>query len=85
MSFIDDIKNCLAGELPASPTFRAVLFGDHAVYFECVTEIRSYSQNEIFLCLKRGGLIVKGENLYLKNYCKGDVAVCGKIKSVEMV
>ena len=85
MGFIDDIKNCFSVKELGAPTFRAMLIGDNAAYFECITAIARYDQNEIMLCLKKGGIIVKGEGLYVKKYCKGDVSVCGKIKSVEMV
>ena len=84
MSFIDDIKNCFCENELAPKTFRAVLFGNSAGYFEGVTAIQHYAENEIALCLKKGAIIVKGENLYLKKYCQGDVCVCGKIKSIEM-
>jgi sporulation protein YqfC len=86
MSFIEDIKGCFSpDEMPTSPTFRAVLFGDNAAYFENVKTIISYQRNEILLALTRGRLKVKGENLYVKKYCAGDVAVCGKICAIERV
>ena len=85
MSFIDDIKNCFLDGALSAPTFRAVMFGDSAVYLECITAISHYDQNEITLCLKKGAVKIKGECLYVKKYCEGDVTVCGKIKSVEMV
>ena len=86
MGFIDEIKGCFSpDELPKEPIFRAVLFGDSAVYFENVCSIQNYCENEIVLCLKRGGLVVSGNNLYIKKYCAGDVVVCGKIRAIERV
>jgi len=86
MSFIENIKNCFCSEeLPKEPVYRAVLFGDYAGYFENVTAIAHYDTEEIALSLKKGGIVIKGENLYVKKYCMGDVSVCGKIKSVERV
>ncbi|MBQ7236903.1 MAG: YabP/YqfC family sporulation protein [Clostridia bacterium] len=86
MGFIDDITRCFsADELPKEPCFRAVLFGDGAGYFENVRSIRHYTPEEIALCLKRGGLLIRGENLYVKKYCAGDVVVCGRITSIERV
>lgn len=86
MSFIDCIKGCFNGdELPASPEYRAVLFGDSAVYFEKVKCIISYTQEEVYLLLKKGGIKIKGSELYIKKYCAEDVAVCGKIKVIERV
>jgi sporulation protein YqfC len=86
MGFIDDISNCFSpDEMPKVPCFRAVLFGDGAGYFENIRAIKYYTAEEICLCLKRGGLIIRGENLYVKKYCAGDVVICGKIKSIERV
>ena len=86
MSFIDDIKGCFnPDELPKEPIYRAVLFGDGAAYFENVRTIAHYQTDEILLCLKRGGLLVKGKDLYVKKYCAGDVVICGKITSIERV
>ena len=86
MGFIDEIKKCFTPEeLPSQPEFRAVLLGQTAGYFENVKFIRYYQPNEVSLALKKGSLLIKGENLYVKKYCVGDVVVCGKITSVEMV
>ena len=86
MGFIDDISNCFsAEELPKEPCFRAVLFGDGAGYFENIRAIKYYTAEEIGLCLKKGGLIIRGANLYVKKYCGGDVVVCGKICAIERV
>jgi sporulation protein YqfC len=86
VGFIDDIKSCFtADELIKEPIFRAVLFGDGAAYFENVSSIARYSPEEIALSIKKGGLIITGENLYVKKYCAGDVVICGKIKSLERV
>jgi sporulation protein YqfC len=86
MSFIDDIKNCFScEELPKEPIYRAVLLGDGAGYFENVCFIQHYDTEEICLALKRGGLLIKGKDLYIKKYCAGDVIVCGKIASVQRI
>ena len=86
MSLIDDIKGCFtADELPKEPIFRAVLFGDSAMYLENVKTIQYYQSEEILVCLKKGGLKICGCGLYVKKYCLGDVVICGKIKSVERV
>ena len=86
MSFIENIKGCFScEEIPIEPVYRAVLFGDTAAYFENVRSILHYEVEEIALSLKKGGLVIRGDNLYIKKYCSGDVVVCGKIKSVERV
>ncbi|MBQ9734876.1 MAG: YabP/YqfC family sporulation protein [Clostridia bacterium] len=84
MGFIDSIKECFTSEeLMNEPIFRAVLFGDGAAYFENVKTILHYDVEEIGLGLKKGKIVVRGQGLYVKKYCAGDVVICGKIKSVE--
>ena len=84
MGFIDDIKKSFTErEIPAPPTYRALIFGDNAAYVENVKKIISYDKCEINLSLKKGGLKIKGEELYVKKYCMGDVCVCGKITAIE--
>ena len=84
MGFIDNIKECFESyELPKEPIFRAVLFGESAGYFENVSGISCYSSEQIVLNLKRGGLKILGEKLYIKKFCMGDIIICGKIQSIE--
>lgn len=84
MGFIDNIyENFGVGNIPSEPVFRALLYGDIAGYFENVLAIKSFSETEIELRLKKGEITVKGENLYVKKFCAGDLVICGKIKVVE--
>ena len=86
MGFIDDIKKCFSSsELPIEPVFRAVIFGDCALYLENVRSIVKYTSEEISISLSKGGLNVLGNNLYVKKYCAGDLVVCGKIKTIERI
>jgi sporulation protein YqfC len=82
MGFIESIKECLGAESLACSSYRAVLFGDTAGYFENVMGISHYQPEEIKMCLKKGFLIVRGEKLYVKKYCAGDVVICGKITAI---
>ncbi|MDY6367482.1 MAG: YabP/YqfC family sporulation protein [Clostridia bacterium] len=82
MSFIDDIKNTFGDEFLLGKNFRCTLFSD-AGYFENVCSIAGFSEEEIILSLKGGRLTVKGKNLYIKKYCGGDVAICGKITELK--
>ena len=84
MGFIDKITECIGGaEFPKEPEFRAVLFGEYAVYFENISAIISYEKERVLLAVKKGQVTVKGEDLYIKKYCMGDVVICGKISGIE--
>lgn len=86
MGFIDNIYKCVGAEnFPAEPNFKAMIFGDSAGFFENVTGIGYYTPEEISLRIKKGGVTVRGENLFIKKYCAGDVVICGKITSLERV
>lgn len=83
MGLYDNMRAVIGSHLPCEPSFRAVLFGDLAGYFENVKTIKSFSPDEIVLSLKSGGLRVCGKNMYIKKFCAGDVVICGKIRAVE--
>lgn len=82
MSFIDEVLSVFGGE-SVSPAFRVMLLGDGAAYVEGIKSIKSYSQDKIEIFIGKGEITVKGEGLFIKKYCAGDLAVCGKIKSIE--
>ncbi len=88
MSFIEDIKRSLGlTEAPAQPFLRVGLIGGGegcfcAAYVENVKSIKSYSTEQIIISVKGGQITLLGEGLCIKKYCLGDLAVCGKIKSV---
>lgn len=86
MGFIDNIIECLGGEeIYKNQSFRAVILGDSAVYLENVMSIISYEKEQILLGIKKGKILIKGNDLYIKKYCMGDVVVCGKISAIERV
>ncbi len=62
--------------------FRAEFIGDSGVYFQNISCIKSYTDAEIVLGIKKGVLILSGEDLFIKKYCQGDVLVCGKISGL---
>lgn len=82
MGFIKEIAGIFGGE-NVVPTFRVMLLGEKAAYVEGVKSIKSYSQDKIELFIGKGELKITGEGLYIKKYCAGDLAVCGKIKAIE--
>ena len=75
MSFIDEVLSVFGGE-NAAPVPRVMLL-------EGVKAIKSYSQDKIEVLVLKGEIKITGEGLFVKKYCAGDLAVCGKIKSVE--
>lgn len=84
MGFIENIFESFGLESPPKePIFRAVLFGESAGYFENVSGIKSFTDTEIEIYLKKGGVKIRGENLYVKKFCSGDLVICGKITAVE--
>lgn len=86
MGFIDEILKSVGVEnFPAQPCYKIMIFGESAGFFENVTGIRYYDEEEISLLVKNGEIIVRGEKLYIKKYCAGDVVICGKITSLEKV
>ena len=80
MAFIENIFDSLGFE--NANAFKVTLLGNCGGYFENVSDIRSYSSEEIVLAFKKCILTVTGENLTVKKYCMGDVAVCGKITKI---
>lgn len=82
MGFIDDIARTFGGDFSFGNGFCCTL-SDSAGYFEKVSAIISYSEEEVVLSLKGGTLTVSGKGLYIKKYCEGDVAVCGKITGLK--
>ena len=60
-----------------------MVFDGHSAYFEGVKGIKSFSDNEIQLFLKKGFLIIEGSDLKIKKLCRGDVALTGCIKAVR--
>lgn len=84
MGFIESIKECFGqAGLTEEPTFKAVLFGDGALYLQGVRSIKSYSAEKVEITLKKGGLTILGEGMFVKKYCAGDLAICGKILSLK--
>ncbi len=85
MSFFNEISSAISDGTPFEPSFKATICGDKAVYLQGVKAIKSYDNDKIEVILKKGGLVIVGENLTIKKYVLGDLVVCGKIKSTEII
>ena len=67
MNVFENIAEILGvSDLIGKPVFKATLVGDSAGYFECVSGIKSYTEDQIVLCVKNGDVVIKGQNLYIK-------------------
>ncbi|MBO4251319.1 MAG: YabP/YqfC family sporulation protein [Clostridia bacterium] len=84
MSFIEEVIQVFGGE-DIAPAYKVMLIGESAAYIEGVKAIKSYSQGQIELFMKKGEMKITGEGLFIKKYCAGDLAVCGKIKALEKI
>ena len=83
MSFFDEIKKFFYSNELFLP-FRATLLGSNALYFEGIKDVKSFSRERVELSLKKGEIIIEGEELCIKKYFALDLAVTGKIKSVSI-
>ena len=84
MNFIEEVISVFGGA-EIAPAFKAVLIGESAAYIEGIKAIKSYAHDKIELFMKKGEMKITGEGLFIKKYCAGDMAVCGKIKSLEKI
>lgn len=66
-------------------SYKVIMLSDKSLYVEGSLKITSYSQQEINLKVRGGYLLITGENLSVKEYCKNDLLICGKIKSVTVL
>ena len=90
MSFFDNIAESLGLDngTPIGQFLKVTLIGDKgghfcSAYIENVRSVKSYTPQEIVVCVKGGVISIHGENMYIKKYCQGDLAICGKIKKAE--
>jgi len=66
-------------------SFKVIMLSNKSVYIEGSIKITSYSTKEINLKVKGGYLLITGENLNVKEYCKEDLMICGKIKNISVL
>lgn len=84
MNFIENLKEIMgANEIMEGGAVKFTVVIEKGGYFENVKGVLSYSDDLIVLKIKGGKISVKGENLFIKKYCEGDLSICGKITSVE--
>ncbi len=82
MDFVNSVLFRLGVEAGAG-AYKAVIAEGYG-YFENVKGIKSYKEDEVVLFLKKGELVVRGENLALKKYGLGDAVIVGKIDGFDV-
>ena len=82
MGFVNTIADMCAVDL-AQCEFRLTVFGGGCIYAEGVKCVKAYSPSEIVIAFKKSGAVIKGDGLVLEKFCGGDVAVKGRVKSIE--
>ncbi len=83
MAFLENILQSLGLNDNVEKEFNKIMiFGDKGAFFEGIKGIKAFSSEQIILFAKKGEVLVKGERLYIKKFCMGDVVICGKIKEI---
>ncbi|MCQ2399378.1 MAG: YabP/YqfC family sporulation protein [Clostridia bacterium] len=86
MRFLDSLITGVSDELTPS-AFRVTVNGGAkggTAYFQNAKGIISFCSEEVVVGLKKGCIVVKGEGLFVKKYCGGDVSLGGKVLSLEV-
>ena len=82
MSLIEKIAAELGIDDEIFSGIKYSVFDGHSAYIQGIKGIISFTDTQIELQLKKGKLILTGENLFIKKLWQGDAAVCGNIISV---
>ena len=83
MAFIEDALSFLGLDKEITPySHRITLYGKNGALIEGVKKILVFSENEVQLALKDSLLKIVGENLKIKKYGDGEVALVGFITGV---
>lgn len=85
MGFIENIKESFDNISGLEPIFKAVILGENAVYIEGVKDIKSFSTEKIEVVIPKSIIEICGNNLEIRKFCAGDLAICGKIKSLVRI
>ncbi len=64
--------------------FRAVFYGNTTAQFENIKGIKSYSEQEIRLYLKKKEICITGANLQIARYCLTEVTITGEITGFKV-
>lgn len=84
MAFIEDVLCSLGLGKEITPySHRITIYGKCGCLIEGVKKIVCFSKTQVEILLKTGVLIVLGENLQIKKYGDGEIALIGLISGVS--
>ena len=82
MSLMSEIEK-LMGEVGASVDYRIVNLNGHCVYIEGIKSVVSLDETEMQFQLKKGLIVVTGDELKVKYLDTSTCVITGQIKAVE--
>ena len=84
MSFFSEVARAMGlDSIKIANGFQIINYSGEAVYVEGFTQVLSISDEEIALKLKKGKIVVAGEDLIVSTLEKGSVIIMGKINEVR--
>ena len=84
MAFIEDALHCLGLGKEITPySHRVTLYGKCGCLVEGIKKILLFTENQVEFSLKAGTLVINGENLKIKKYGEGEVALVGCVTGVS--
>ena len=83
MRLFSEIENALGEEEISLSRVQYTVIDGRGGYFRNVKKLLEFSDREIVLCGKEGGIRIEGEGMHLGKYFAGDLVVLGKIERVE--
>ncbi len=54
-------------------------------YFEGVKAVGEFSPERILLSFHKSEVEIEGENLFIKKYCEGDLAISGRVRQIRVL
>lgn len=84
-NFFESLKKEFNLSQDRKKNFNVVLMGNEFLYVEGHKGLLKLSEENVGLKVKGGVLVVLGEALALKELTQNTVAICGKIKTFEVL
>lgn len=83
-NFFDEIKNKVGKDFNFLEEYNLVNISGKLLYIEGHKGLTILSSNMISLKLKKGRVVVEGENLFLKEVTENTILIQGNIKKTEI-